>query len=374
MVGYESGKLVLPQGSPYVLCPNYTSPELANVKTAHILGRDGKPAPLRPLSIDETVANRYHYNNPSNPDPLRTLVVTMKKGSKTSSFGTSSRINHDSSTYYGSRLYSELLTNNSGETLPDHDFPAEFENKIILGSSEAMQEIPDNSLHLMVTSPLYNVTKEYDQDLSLREYLQLLGNVFSETYRVLVNGGRACVNVANIGRRPYLPLSDYISQIMIEIGFQMRGEIVWNKGAGAGVSMAWGSWRSASNPVLRDVHEYIMVFSKGAFMRKKTADKEDTISKEQFMEWTKSVWAMNPESAKKVGHPAPFPIELPHRLIQLYTFTGDVILDPFMGSGTTAIAALKAGRKYIGYEIDPEYVNLAEERIALYRLQSSKGS
>src|SRR4030067_2594008 len=117
----------------------------------------------------------------------------MKKGSKTSSFATSSRITHDSSTYYGSRLYSELPTNNGGETLPDHDFPAEFENKIILRSSEDMKEIPDNSLHLMVTSPPYHVTKEYDQDLSLVEYLQLLREVFSETYRVLVNGGRGCV-------------------------------------------------------------------------------------------------------------------------------------------------------------------------------------
>ena len=297
----------------------------------------------------------------------------MKKGSKTSSFGTSSRINHDSSTYYGSRLYSDLPPNNDGESLPDNEFPVEFENKIILGSSENMKEIPANSLHLMVTSPPYNVTKEYDENLSLKEYLQLLQNVFSETYRVLVNGGRACINVANLGRRPYLPLSDYISQMMIGIGFQMRGEIIWNKGAGAGVSMAWGSWQSASNPVLRDVHEYIMVFSKGSFMRKKTDDKENTISKEQFMEWTKSVWTMNPESAKKVGHPAPFPIELPYRLIQLYTFKGDVILDPFMGSGTTAIAALKAERKYIGYDIDPEYVKLAEERIAPYQLQISMG-
>jgi site-specific DNA-methyltransferase (adenine-specific) len=119
----------------------------------------------------------------------------MKKSSKTSNFGTSSRINHDSSTYYGARLYSELPTNNSGEVLPDQEFPAELENKIILGNSEAMQEIPENSLHLMVTSPPYNVTKEYDQDLSLEEYLQLLRNVLNETYRVLVNGGRACVNV-----------------------------------------------------------------------------------------------------------------------------------------------------------------------------------
>jgi modification methylase len=297
----------------------------------------------------------------------------MKKGSKTSKFGTSARINHDSSTYYGSRLYSELPATNGEEVLYENEFPVECENTIILGSSENMKEIPDNSLHLMVTSPPYNVTKEYDEDLSLHEYLELLRKVFTETYRVLVNGGRACVNVANLGRRPYLPLSDFISTIMLEIGFQMRGEIIWNKGAGAGVSMAWGSWKSASNPVLRDVHEYIMVFSKGSFMRKKLEDRENTISKEQFMEWTKSVWTMNPESAKKVGHPAPFPIELPYRLIQLYTFKGDIILDPFMGSGTTAIAALQAERKYIGYDNDPEYIKLAEARIAPYKLQMRLG-
>ena len=264
-----------------------------------------------------------------------------------------------------------MPSNYSGEAHPDNEFPVEYENEIILGSSEKMREIPDNSLHLMVTSPPYNVTKDYDENLSLKEYLQLLQNVFSETYRVLVDGGRACVNVANLGRRPYLPLSDFISQIMIEIGYQMRGEIIWNKGAGAGVSMAWGSWQSASNPVLRDVHEYILIFTKGSFSRKKPDNKENTISKEQFMEWTKSVWTMNPESAKKVGHPAPFPIELPYRLIQLYTFKGDVVLDPFIGSGTTAIAALKAERNYVGYDIDSEYVKLAEERIAPYKLQIS---
>jgi site-specific DNA-methyltransferase (adenine-specific) len=288
----------------------------------------------------------------------------MRKGSRTSRFGTTARINHDASQYYSSRLYSEFTDVDCPEAAADNPFPAEYENKIILGSSEQMREIPDYSLHLMVTSPPYNVTKAYDHDLSLAEYLQLLRGVFSETYRVLVNGGRACINVANLGRKPYIPLSDYISMMMIEIGFLMRGEIVWSKSAGAGVSMAWGSWQSASNPVLRDTHEYILVFSKGAFSRKKPADKEDTIQREQFMEWTKSVWRMNPESATKVGHPAPFPVELPYRLIQLYTFTGDVVLDPFMGSGTTAIAARQAGRKYVGYELEAEYVRLAEERIA----------
>ncbi|HSF82600.1 MAG TPA: site-specific DNA-methyltransferase [Anaerolineales bacterium] len=293
----------------------------------------------------------------------------MKKGSKTSSFGTSSRISHDSSQYYNSKLYKELPGEVDAPPAPDNPFPPELANALLLGSAENMGAIPDNSLHLMVTSPPYNVTKEYDQDLSLGEYLQLLHSVFSETYRLLVHGGRACINVANLGRKPYIPLSDYISQMMVEIGFLMRGEIIWYKGAGAGVSMAWGSWQSASNPVLRDTHEYILVFSKGTFARKRAEDQEDTITREQFMEWTKSVWTMNTESAKKVGHPAPFPVELPYRLIQLYTYQGEVVLDPFMGSGTTAIAALKSGRKYIGYEVDPEYVRLAEERLAAFKLR-----
>ena len=287
----------------------------------------------------------------------------MKKGSETSSFGTNSRISHDSSRYYRSKLYAEMNENENGERLADNPFPEEWADQIIAASSEHMGEIPDRCVHLMVTSPPYNVTKDYDQDLPLDEYLQLLRTVLLETYRVLVDGGRACVNVANIGRKPYIPLADYISRIMLDIGFKMRGEIIWNKSAGAGVSMAWGSWQSASNPVLRDTHEYILVFCKGAYTRPKSAGKENSIGRDEFMEWTKSVWKMNPESARKIGHPAPFPVELPFRLIQLYTYVGEIVLDPFMGSGSTAIAALKAGRRYVGYEIDANYVKLAHHRL-----------
>jgi site-specific DNA-methyltransferase (adenine-specific) len=292
----------------------------------------------------------------------------MKKGSKTSHFGTTSRIAHDSSPYYQSRLYQDILNEHHADvkssSKKSNPFPIEYQNKIILGNAENMGEIPDNSLHLMITSPPYNVTKDYDNDLSLDEYLGFLKKVFIETYRVLVHGGRACINIANLGRKPYIPISDYISTMMINLGFLMRGEIIWNKAAGAGVSMAWGSWQSASNPVLRDTHEYVLVFSKGSFSRKKEDGMENTISKEDFMEWTKSVWTINPESATKIGHPAPFPVELPYRLIQLYTYKGEVILDPFMGSGSTAIAALTSNRKYVGYEIDQDYAKLAQERIA----------
>ncbi|URA09205.1 DNA-methyltransferase [Thermospira aquatica] len=283
------------------------------------------------------------------------------KGTKTSTFGTKGRINHDSSKFYNSKLYKELGGNKIIDK-KENEFPKELENKFILGSAENMKEIPDNSVHLMITSPPYNVSKEYDKDLSLKEYLQLLENAFRETFRVLVNGGRACINVANLGRKPYIPLSDYISRMMIDIGFNMRGEIIWNKGTSASSSTAWGSWKSATNPILRDIHEYILIFSKGDYKREKRG-KENTITKEQFIEWTKSIWTMNAESAKRIGHPAPFPEELPYRLIQLYSFKGDIILDPFMGSGTTAIAAIKSDRKFVGYEISQEYIKLAEERL-----------
>lgn len=286
----------------------------------------------------------------------------MPRRSQTSSFGTQSRISHDASQYYDSKLYAGLPKHKAAPA-PDNELPPELENCIVLGSSEHMAGLPDRCVHLMVTSPPYNVTKTYDDDLSLQEYLDLLRRVFAETYRVLADGGRACVNVANLGRKPYIPLSDHISHMMMEIGFLMRGEIIWAKGAGAGVSMAWGSWQSAANPVLRDTHEYILVFCKGSFKRPK-GDKQSTITRDQFMEWTKSVWTMNPESARRVGHPAPFPLELPARLIQLYTFAGDVVLDPFMGSGTTALAARQADRRYVGYDTSEEYVALAEARLA----------
>ena len=288
----------------------------------------------------------------------------MKK-TKTSAFGTKGRVGHDSSKFYDSKLYKEIINKDSDIIV--NEFPNELLNTIIEGSCENMKDIPNNSLHLMITSPPYNVSKEYDNDLSLNEYLDLLKNCFTEIYRVLVNGGRACINIANIGRKPYIPLSDYVSKIMIEIGFNMRGEIIWNKSAGAGISTAWGSFQSASNPILRDVHEYILIFSKGNYKRERDKNEKefrhDNITKEEFIEWTKSIWTMNPESAKRIGHPAPFPEELPNRLIKLFSFTNDIVIDPFMGSGTTAIAAIKNSRNFVGYEINEEYINLANNRI-----------
>jgi site-specific DNA-methyltransferase (adenine-specific) len=291
----------------------------------------------------------------------------MGGGTRTSKFGVSRREGHDSTPFYRGKLYKDVrLAENDSEI--ENPIPSEVLDHVLCQDSRNMSNIPDNSVHLMVTSPPYNVGKEYDEDLELDQYLALLKDVFTETRRVLVRGGRACVNVANVGRKPYIPYHKFMIDIMTQVGFLMRGEIIWNKGAGAGVSTAWGSWCSPSNPTLRDTHEYILVFSKDKFGRTNKR-REATISKEQFLEYTKSIWEFQPESAEKVNHPAPFPVELPYRCIQLYTFKGETVLDPFCGVGATCVAAIKAGRHYIGIDISPDYVEKATQRIEHFELK-----
>jgi DNA modification methylase len=278
---------------------------------------------------------------------------------KTASFGAGKRESHDSRPFYARRIHARAAGVRSGAPVAP---PAEILDRLFCRSSESMEELPDDCVALMVTSPPYNVGKEYDEDLSLEEYLGLLRRVLAETYRVLEPGGRVAVNVANLGRRPYLALNHRVAGVMEEIGFLLRGEIVWQKAQGAGGSCAWGSWRSARNPTLRDVHEYVVVASKGSFRRLRLG--EDTITRREFLEATTSVWAIAPASARRIGHPAPFPVELPRRLIELYTFKGDLILDPFIGSGSTAVAAIEAERHFVGYETEKAYLEIAKARIA----------
>jgi site-specific DNA-methyltransferase (adenine-specific) len=283
----------------------------------------------------------------------------------TSSFGVSKREGHDSSVYYGSKMYDDLVSQRDvGETV---EFPSELENVVINGDSKSMP-LPDNCVHLVVTSPPYNASKAYDEDLSLTDYLSMLHDVFAECYRVLAPGGRMVVNVANLGRKPYIPLTSHVNLIMHDIGFMHRGEVIWDKSASAGSSCAWGSFQSASNPCLRDIHEYLLMFSKGDYKlpRSKSERAEgriDTIGKEEFIQQTKSIWSFATESAKRVNHPAPFPVELPKRCIEMFTFVGDVVLDPFLGSGTTAVAAKMTGRKYVGCDLSAEYCAIAEDRL-----------
>ncbi|MGI0028733.1 MAG: DNA-methyltransferase [Nitrososphaera sp.] len=290
------------------------------------------------------------------------MVRSRRRSTETSSFGVSRREGHDSTKFYGRRLYAEGTGQPTEEDRVENPVPARFLDSILCKSSERMDELPDSSIHLTITSPPYNVGKTYDNDLTLDQYRGLLRAVFSEVHRVLVTGGRACVNVANLGRKPYIPLHHYVIQDMLAIGFLMRGEVVWNKGSSAGASTAWGSWQSAANPSLRDTHEYILMFSKGAYSRL-AEDRNDTITRDEFLTYTKSVWEFPAESATRAGHPAPFPLELPYRCVQLYSFENDIILDPFCGVGTTCVAALKTGRHFVGYDSKKEYVDTALRRI-----------
>ena len=282
-------------------------------------------------------------------------------GTRTRKFGTSRRESHDASAFYGRGLLPAEFSGDSSLA----DAPPDALDRIFGHSAESMPELPDNSVALMVTSPPYHVGKEYDADSSFERYLDLLTAVFREVHRVLEPGGRAAVNVANLGRRPYLPLTHHVGAIMTSLGFHMRGEIIWRKARGASGSCAFGTYASAHNPVLRDVHEYVLVFSKGRMDRVRRG--RSTIGKEEFLDATLSVWELPAESARRVGHPAPFPVALPRRLIELYTFHDDVVLDPFMGSGSTAVAAVDAERRFVGYEVVPEYVRIAEERVRAAR-------
>lgn len=277
--------------------------------------------------------------------------------SETKSFGAGTRQNHNSEKFYNSGFYDDIKKKEYSKDIN----PIEG-NAFYLGDSSNMFQLPDNSVDIVITSPPYNVGKEYDKNYSLEQYLTMLHSVLLECERVLVYGGRLCINIANVGRKPYIPLNSYISSMCVNMGLLMRGEILWYKETGSN-GCAWGSWMSATNPSLRDSHEYILVFSKGDFAKPKG---ENDITRDEFLEYTKSVWTFRPESARKIGHPAPFPIELPSRLIKLYSFKNDVVLDPFGGSGTTALAATMHNRRFVYYDIEENYLKMAQKRVENY--------
>ena len=299
----------------------------------------------------------------------------------TSAFGTGKREAHDASGFY-SRFESPQLSGDDRVATPE-DLP-EGPDACVLGDSRSLRLpggglLPDNSVALVVTSPPYFSGKEYEQALgqghvpgSYLEYLELLRDVFAECKRVLEPGGRIAVNVANLGRKPYRSLSsDVVRILQDDLHLLLRGEVIWRKAEGASGSCAWGSFRSAANPVLRDVTERVVVASKGRFDRAKTVEErrasslphETAITVDEFMEATLDVWDIAPESARRVNHPAPFPLQLPQRVIGLYTYREDLVLDPFMGSGTTLVAAIRSGRRYLGFDTDPGYVSTAQQRV-----------
>lgn len=294
----------------------------------------------------------------------------------TSQFGVSRREGHNASAFYA-RFTPPILSDD--DTVCSLD--AAQRNKLHCADARDMSHLPNNTVALCVFSPPYFSNKEYELEMGVGhvpatylEYISMLRDVCAECYRVLEPGGRIAINVANLGRKPYRSLSADVTELLEGIGFLMRGEIIWQKSLGASGNCAWGSFAKATNPVLRDLTERIIVASKGRFDRAISPKKretqglpfESTVTKEEFMEYTLDLWHIPPASAKRVNHPAPYPIELPERLIKLYTFKGDVVLDPFMGSGSSAIAALRNQRAFVGYDMEPKYISLACDRIAAH--------
>ncbi|MGA2835761.1 MAG: site-specific DNA-methyltransferase [Acidimicrobiales bacterium] len=301
--------------------------------------------------------------------------VPRRRATATSAFGVGRREGHDSSSFYA-RFTPPLLSDDAAIATPS------AVDALWVGDARDMDAngtVADDSVALVVTSPPYFAGKEYEQAMGVghvpadfADYLDMLHDVFAQCFAKLEPGGRIAVNVANLGRKPYRSLAGDVIDIVEDLGFLLRGEIVWQKSHAAGGSCAWGTYQRPGNPVLRDVSERIVVASKGRFDRAVTAEEraraglpsEGTMTMDEFVDATTDVWDLPSESATRVGHPAPFPVELPRRLIELYTYRGDLVLDPFMGSGSTAVAAVRTERHYVGFDTDPEYVALAERRIA----------
>ncbi len=304
--------------------------------------------------------------------PLRASKNGRRPSTSTTNFGSGRRESHDASAFYERFVTPEISTDATINP------PAQVD-VIFVQDARRMDCVSTNSVALVVTSPPYFAGKQYEESLGVDgvpatyfEYLQLLRDVFAECKRVLEPGGRIAVNVANLGRRPYRSLSGDVTEILQDLGLLLRGEVIWWKGKAAGGSCAWGTFQRPANPVLRDITERIVIASKGRFDRALSPSERlnrelpstATISRDEFIEATTDLWEIAPESATKVGHPAPFPVELPRRLIELYTYEGDLVLDPFMGSGSAAIASLRTRRHYVGFDTDKSYVTVAEKRIA----------
>lgn len=228
------------------------------------------------------------------------------------------------------------------------------------------EHVKENSIDLIVTSPPYNVDIKYnshDDKLSYEEYLSFTEKWLARCFSWLKDDGRFCLNIPldkNKGGQQSVGAD--ITTIAKKIGYKYHSTIIWNEG-NISRRTAWGSWKSASAPYVIAPVELIVILYKESW-RKTSGSKISDISKEDFMNWTNGIWTFSGESKKKIGHPAPFPVELPRRCIKLFSFVGDTVLDPFLGSGSTSIAAILSHRKSIGIEIDRYYCELAHKRIS----------
>lgn len=227
--------------------------------------------------------------------------------------------------------------------------------------------VKEKTIDLIVTSPPYNVGIKYnshDDKMFYEDYLSFTREWLAKCYRLLKDDGRFCLNIPldkNKGGQQSVGAD--LTTIAKEIGFKYHSTIIWNEG-NISRRTAWGSWLSASAPYVIAPVELIVILYKKTW-KKTSGSRKSDISKKEFMEWTNGMWTFMGESKKRVGHPTPFPIELPRRCIKLFSFIDDVVLDPFMGSGTTLLAAYLNNRKAVGIEIDKTYCELAKKRLII---------
>jgi DNA modification methylase len=246
----------------------------------------------------------------------------------------------------------------------------ELLDKIICGDClEIMAQIPDNTVHLAVTSPPYNLGINYDlhnDNLAYKQYLDWMKKVWLETKRVLVPGGRFALNIAPTSIKNFRPIHHDFANQLREIGMIFRTEIIWYKQT-MGRRTAWGSWKSPSNPHIVPSWEYVLVFSKDSWTLEGRSQDAD-ITAEEFKRFSDGLWYIPPESQRR-GHPTPFPEELIYRLIKFYTYRGNVVLDMFGGTGTAAVVAYKTGRHFVHIDISPKYCEIAAKRLELARAE-----
>lgn len=251
--------------------------------------------------------------------------------------------------------------------IPEIDVSA-IVNKIICGDSEIiLKEFPDNFIDIIITSPPYNFGLEYKNNINKdaiywRDYFDKLNRIWKECYRILKPSGRFCVNIQPLFS-DYMPTHHIISKQLLELGLLWKAEILWEKHNYNCKYTAWGSWRSPSMPYLKYTWEFIEVFCKESHKKEGDLNKVD-ITGDEFKKWVYARWDIAPESnMKKYNHPAVFPEELVKRLLKLFSYQDDIILDPFNGVGTTTLVAYKLKRRYIGIDISEEYCKTAEERL-----------
>lgn len=235
---------------------------------------------------------------------------------------------------------------------------------IILGDSLDKKLFKKQFIDLTVTSPPYNLDMDYnsnDDNLEYETYLEFTRKWLSNLYFWTKSTGRLCLNIPlDTNKGGQKGIGADITKIAQEVGWKYHTTIIWNE-QNISRRTAWGSWKSASAPYVISPVELIVVLYKDVW--KKAHKGTDDITREEFLEWTNGLWTFNGESAKKIGHPAPFPVTLPYRCIKMFSYKEDTIFDPFLGSGTTLLTAKELDRSAIGVEIDQEYYNLAKNRI-----------